>query len=46
MIYMNKVAKGFLAGAMIVSLLATVGCGGGDKKKEDPKPATTTTLRK
>ena len=40
---MNKFTKGLLAGAMIVSLLATLGCGGGDKKKEDPKPTTTTT---
>ena len=43
---MNKVTKGLLAGAMIVSLLATVGCGGDDKKKEAPKPATTTTTQK
>ena len=42
---MNKITKGLLAGAMIVSLLATLGCGG-DKKKEDPKPATTTTTQK
>ncbi len=43
---MNKVVKGLLAGAMIVSLLATVGCGGDDKKKDAPKPSTTTTTQK
>ena len=43
---MNKVTKGLLTGAMIVSLLATVGCGGDDKKKEAPKPATNTTTQK
>ncbi len=37
---MNKITKGLLAGAVVVSLFATMGCGGGDKKKEDPKPAT------
>ncbi len=43
---MNKITKGLLAGAVVVSLFATMGCGGGDKKKEDPKPATTTTTQK
>ena len=42
---MNKITKGLLAGAVVVSLFATMGCGGGDKKKEDPKPATTTTQK-
>ena len=35
---MNKITKGLLAGAVVVSLFATMGCGGGDKKKEEPKP--------
>jgi type IV secretory pathway VirB10-like protein len=43
---MNKITKGLLAGAVVVSLFATMGCGGGDKKKEEPKPATTTTTQK
>ncbi len=43
---MNKVTKGLLAGAVVVSLFATMGCGGSDKKKEEPKPATTTTTAK
>ena len=42
---MNKITKGLLAGAVVVSLFATMGCGGGDKKKEDPKPAPTTTQK-
>ena len=42
---MNKVTKGLFAGAIIVSLLTTVGCGGDDKKKEAPKPSTTTTQK-
>ena len=42
---MNKITKGLLAGAVVVSLFATMGCGGGDKKKDDPKPATTTTQK-
>ena len=43
---MNKLTKGLLAGAVVVSLFATLVCGGGDKKKEEPKPATTTTTQK
>ena len=42
---MNKVTKGLLAGAMVVSLLAAMGCGGDDKKKEAPKPAATATAK-
>ena len=42
---MNKIAKGLMAGAVVVSLFATMGCGGDDKKKEPPKPATTTTTK-
>ena len=42
---MNKVTKGLLAGAMVVSLLAAMGCGGDDKKKEAPKPAAAATAK-
>ena len=44
---MNKALKGLLAGTMAAALLVTVGCGGGDKKK-DPAPSTnqTTTTQK
>ena len=45
---MNKVLKGLLAGTMAAALLVTVGCGGGDKKK-DPAPSApkqTTTTQK
>lgn len=43
---MNKLTKGLLAGAVVVSLFATLGCGGDDKKKDAPKPAATTTTQK
>ena len=41
---MKKAMKGLMAGSLIVALLATMGCGGDDKKKA-PAPKNETNRR-